>query len=446
MERRSNKVLNYIYIYTIASLIAIIWFFSFKIDNELMTLTFNLKEIGFILIGLITFIVLTFFKDTFYMIPLLVFTPFVFSSGFSDENIPIGFYIVIAGAVLGIIMHIIRFRTKVKLGKYFIGLAIFLLGVTFGGIIGGADVIKQLLLIGVGGTLILFAYSFIVSYLKKSYFDELVQIMLALGMLVAFQAFSQQLLLHRDSIFGEKTVDVGWGISNNVAMILLLCIPFGIYKCSESKWIKNFLYLCIVCFLSVVIVLTFSKGSILIALITFPIFLIYSFVSSRHKLSFSLSLGTVICIALALIVYIYIEQKYIYDFFISEFSNIQLNSLTGRIPIYEDMLKNVKEFLLFGRGLFDSPDSNGHYEYMWGHNLYIHAIYTTGFFGLGALLVHLFQKYYVLLKKPNKRTIFVSLAFLACGLYGIIDITYYYLNYMIVMIAILALMEKEIIE
>jgi hypothetical protein len=51
-----------------------------------------------------------------------------------------------------------------------------------------------------------------------------------------------------------------------------------------------------------------------------------------------------------------------------------------------------------------------------------------------------------LLKKPNKKTIFVSLAFFACGLYGLIDITYYYLNYMIDMIAILALMEKEIIE
>ena len=446
MERRSNKFFNYLYIYTIAALIAIIWFFSFKVDNELMAIDFNLKEIGFSLIGLVTFVVLTFLKDTFYMIPLLVFTPFVFSSGFTDDNIPIGFYIVIAGAVLGIIMHIIRFRTKVKLGKYFIGFAIFLLGITLGGIIGGADVVKQLLLIGIGGTLILFSYSFIVSYLGKSYFNELVQIMMALGLLMAFQTISQQILLHPDLIFGEKTVDVGWGISNNIAMILLLCIPFAFYKTSESKGIKNLLYLLLICFLSIIIVLTFSKGSIIIALITFPFLLLYSFVSSQHKISFLISSFIVVLLGTGLIAYIYLEYKYIYDQVITEFIKIQFDSLNGRTPIYQEMLGNVKEFLLFGRGLFDSADSEGIYEYMWGHNLYIHAIYTTGLFGLGALLVHLFQKYYVLLKNPNKKTIFVTLAFLVCGLYGLIDITYYYLNYMIVMITILALMEKEIIE
>ena len=143
---------------------------------------------------------------------------------------------------------------------------------------------------------------------------------------------------------------------------------------------------------------------------------------------------------------IYVVKPHIYEEYIAAIMNFEFESLNGRKRIYEEMLENVKEYIYFGRGLFDSPDKEGTHEYLWGHNLYIHAIYTTGLFGLGALLVHLFQKYYVLLKKPNKKTIYVALAFFACGLYGLVDVTYYYLNYMIVMIAILALMEKEVRE
>mgnify|MGYP003297121358 CR=1 FL=1 len=87
------------------------------------------------------------------------------------------------------------------------------------GIIGGADVIKQLLLIGIGGTLILFAYSFIVSYLKKTNFDELVHIILALGFLMVFQTCAQQMLLYPGEMFDDKTIEpLAYAEANNLVL------------------------------------------------------------------------------------------------------------------------------------------------------------------------------------------------------------------------------------
>ncbi len=445
MEKRNTNFLNYIYIYAVALIVFVAWFFSYQYVNELLIANFDVTQIGFIIIGVIVFFVLSLLKDTIYMMPLLVFTPFMFANGFNETSIPIGLYIVVGGAVLGIIIHLIRFRTKFKFGSYFIGLLAFLLGVMFSGILNSHDLVTQLILIGVGGTLILCAYIFITSYFQKNYFNELCHLMIALGFIMVFESFAQQILMHPGNMFWEKTILLGWGLSNNVAMILLMCSPFVMYKCTESKGFKNLIYLLILILFICTLVLTYSRGSLFILLLTFPIFMIYSFINSKFKKQYLLNCSIVLLVLVAIVVYIYFTERRLIDDIIRTLSRINLSSLNGRGEIYEKMLMEAKENLWFGRGIFNSSNKEGN-DYLWGHNVYIHTLYTTGLFGLAALFIHLFQKYYLLLKKPNTKKVFVAIAFLACGLYGLMDVTYFYLNYMIVMIAILALVEHEVKE
>lgn len=439
---KSKKLFTNIYIYSIALIAFLVWLVSFMSHNELLKVDFDIESIGFVLIGIIVFIVLSLIKDSFYMMPLLMFTPFVFARGFSERNIPLGFFIVIGLAVLGIIVHIVRFRAKVNLGVYFFGLDIFLIGIVFGGITKSSIVVNVMLLV-IGGLLILAAYSFIVTYLKKHEFNDVAHMMLALGLILIFEALAQQFLLYRDTMFQDKTIVVGWGISNNIALLLLLCTPFVMFLASKAKGLLNFVYLGIVLLFSAFLLLTYSRGALLVALLVFPIGLIYSFIQSKNKLSYGINLGIIFIGIVGVAFLAFYKMPGLFDLLKEEISNINLSTLNGRNAIYEEMLLKLKDDFWFGKGIFNSPNADGS-DYLWGHNVYIHTIYTLGFFGLCTLLVHLFQKYYLLLKKPTPSKTFVAIAFLASGLYGLMDVSYFYLNFMIVLIALLALVQYEI--
>ena len=66
-----------------------------------------------------------------------------------------------------------------------------------------------------------------------------------------------------------------------------------------------------------------------------------------------------------------------------------------------------------------------------------------GLFGCFAMLVHLFQKYFVLLKKPNVWKITVVASFAISGFYGLFDVSYYFVNYMIPLVLGMAMLEYE---
>lgn len=441
---KTKKVFTNIYIYFLVTLFFILWLVSFMANNDLLKVNFDIESAGFIVIGIIVFIVLTFIKDTFYMMPILVYTPFVFARGFNETNIPLGFYLVIGFAVLGIIIHVIRFRARLKFGSYFIGFAVFLLGIILGGI-EKEVIISNLLLLIVGGLLILIAYSFIVTYLNKHDFSDLATIMTGLGLILVFESFAQQYLLYPDSMFINKTILVGWGLSNNIALMLLMCIPFTVYLSVKNKNILSLIYVALFITFLGFIVLNYSRGAIIVVICTLPIIMLYAFISSKHKISYTFNVIFILTLLIIGGVIAYNKDTELFDSIIVEITKVDFDSLNGRGQIYEKMLGELKDNFWFGKGIFNSPNEDGT-DYLWGHNVYIHTIYTLGFFGFLTLIIHLFQKYYLLLKKPSTGKVFTALALFSSGLYGLVDVSYFYLNFMMVMIAVLALVQYEIEE
>lgn len=144
---------------------------------------------------------------------------------------------------------------------------------------------------------------------------------------------------------------------------------------------------------------------------------------------------------------LYTKYHDYYEQFLDYALRVNMENMNGRTPIYEAIVTAFKENPIFGKGMF-SPFYNiietGVGEYQWGHSTVLHTILTMGSFGVVALLYHFFEKYFYLIKKMNKEKFFVLMGFLLSGLYGLIDVSYYFINYMMVLIIILAIIENTI--
>ena len=143
-----------------------------------------------------------------------------------------------------------------------------------------------------------------------------------------------------------------------------------------------------------------------------------------------------------------IYSQEILNSIIANLTKINLDSINGRVPIYEKMLEELKSQPIFGFGMFHSFGQGGTEEipYLWGHNTFIHAAYTLGLLGFGAMVFHHIQKYLFCFKNRRFEKVVLFFSFLATDIYGFIDVSYFFINFMIVLLIILIMSDNSLRE
>ena len=443
----------------VAMIIFAFWlvcFFQYSTETgEASKYLVTFESIELTLIGLICAFLLMWYKNMFYVVPWITYTPFVFAHPFTPETIPYGLFIAGALLLVGIIIHMIRFKHKIRIGSFFLGLALLAVALVLGGINTKASFLKeQIIFTSIASSAALAIYVVLVSGVDVE-FRNVAHLINNLGVLLCLQVIAS--IFHQEhylSFLTNKNINVGWGISNNIAMILLVTIPCGIYLAIKSKGLKVMLYTFASFSQAVMIIITYSKGGIVALAIGGSVLIIISiFITAKEGKHTLIQYLISIClfmaiVSTALLIFLNSKSDAIVPYanaFKGYFSDIDFTYFNGRTPIYDYYIREFKFWPIFGSGLFapfyDSPFS---YEYTWGHNTFIHTMYTMGTVGLVALSIHMLQKYLNLLIKPNLEKITIVLCCFTSGLYGLVDVSYYFVNYMVVLIMCLVCMEKTI--
>ena len=97
------SILYSIYSYIIAIIAFIVWLCSFSYNNEIKKINFDIEMVGFIFYGIVVFLVLTFVRDTFYYVPLLIFTPLIIAYKLDLKDLDLALIIMFGLSLLGII-------------------------------------------------------------------------------------------------------------------------------------------------------------------------------------------------------------------------------------------------------------------------------------------------------------------------------------------------------
>ena len=415
------------------------------------------ESIELTIIGLICAYLLVRYQDLFYVVPWITYTPFVFARPFTSQTIPYALFIAGGALFIGLIIHIIRFKIKLTIGSHFAGLALLAVALVLGGINTGAGFLKtQIMFSLIAGAGLLAIYVLFVSMLDVK-FRTLAHLINYLGILLCLEVVAS--INHAADPLDfliYKNIGVGWGISNNISIILLMTFPMSAYLAVKSKGAKVALYSFTGYAQIVTIILTYSRGAIAALIIGGAAVAIISIIMSIKEdrptyIPYFISIAFFLMLTV-LVVFLFINTKddnlirYARGFK-DNITSINLTTFNGRNPIYIHCIEEFKTNPIFGKGLyapfFDNEFTGG---YQWGHSTVIHTMYTMGLIGLVALAIHMAQKYLNLFLKPNIEKIFIALGFLASGLYGLVDVSYYFINYMVVLIMILVCLEKTIKE
>ena len=412
--------------------------------------TVNIIEgIELVSLAILMFLTLILNDNLFYSIPILTYVPFIFSRPFDILTIPLFLYISILLSIIGIVIHLIKYKLKIKIGKLFIGLSLFSLSLILGGLFVKENPMRlnQFFMMLAINTILLFVYTLFISKVKDVDFNLTSSIINTLSLIIISQVFIYYIFNPLN--ISTKTLNLGYGISNNIALLLLLTMPYSFYKATTYSNYKRYLYLIYTGIQYLVILISYSKGCIAIGFIGLLIMIILGFKYFKSNIKYYIL--TIISFLLFLSLLILIVQinnkSFIPNLITNIFKALDFTSLNGRSIIYKNMIIKSLDHPLFGHGIYYpfiyNIDSviNG---YLWGHSTLIHSLFTTGIIGTIFLIYHLIEKYLSLIKNINPIKLTILLSFALSGLYGLFDLSYYYINYMIVLIIIFVLIDNEI--
>ncbi len=441
MQKYNKFITGKYYVYILASISFLTWLFVYLPFPNANIVKYS-ELVGFsILVFFFVFNAL-FTDKAISFLPILMFLSFVYARGLNIDEIPNYIYIDIIIAVVSIIIFAFKNKVKLRFNKMFITLLILMLAVVLGGALNEeTKLIPQLILLGLCLALLM-GYAFFNSALKKNNFEYLAITIHALSLILMAQIFTfyftQENIIQALS---KKSLNVGWGMNNNVAAMLLLTLPFTAYLSTKRVKFKSFFYIFFTVLEAVAIILTYSRGSI-IALVIIAIPLLIGIVKNNSDKNFALLYISISIMTISVMFLILFSknEELLTGFINSIFRRTTIHN-DGRIPIYEKAWHDFKENPIFGVGLYYPLDENGIYH--WYHSTFVHTMACFGSFGVVALIIHLVEKYYLILKKKNFAGFICLIAFLGSGFYGLIDVTYYSPYYMIPLLLILAVYDSS---
>ena len=397
------------------------------------------------------FVLLVCSKDTYNAIFAGVLYTFTLTPRFNFWETPTLIVYPCVLAAFGIIINTIRFRPKFKLGKYTAGIGIMCFGLSLGGLFSklGGEYVQykfaywQPLVMLAGSVCIVLVMSFVISTPRERTFEDIVRIMLYVAFLLILE--SVFFYLYYPATFVEsikvKALDLGWGVSNNIALILLMCLPFALYyplKNVKKYWYHFIYYLAIM----ITIFITVSKGSVIAAIIGTVLAFIIFFVKSNNKKVYLYLFVALFAVSVASFLVLFFSFRELFDTYLSHWEGYRG---AGRTDIYKAALDIWKNNKLFGIGIFGSWGwSMEAYCYPFAHDTFIEILMVSGIFGMICFMYHMVDKYTRVLYKPNNKKLIMFLSFLIPGLYGLVDISYLYAQYMILLFVEMALFDKEI--
>lgn len=404
--------------------------------------------------GIILLLMLISSKNTSTALMFLLFLPFtIFKVRFEGwEYVQlISWFIPLIFLVAGIIANNIIYKTPLRIGKFTIGLAIYFIGLSLGGMFSKTNDAYTTLCykwfftpaLILGFAIIVYGIIFFTST-NKSTLDSLADDSIYITILIILQIIYFMLYNQVSPVYviQNKMVDLGWGIHNAVGMIVLMCMPLSMYKAFKNTKISWYYIVMYVIQLGILVFLV-CKGGILAAIVgslVLVVGIIHYFKQYRKLILILLGIAVVVCALILTFIYLKGIDISIY---------LSLGTLFSRQYIWVSGLKVFVSNPIFGIGIIAPMGWNVSVTfpaYQYCHNTFVESLAISGVFGLICLMYHLVEKYSRVFYKMDFKKFMFFAFMLFPGLYGLIDNSYLEITYMLFFIYGLIVFENEIID
>lgn len=351
---------------------------------------------------------------------------FLGSTVFDDPAGRAQFIAMVSLAVAALVTHLVfsvatQKRRPPRLLSGFLALgAAYVLGGAFSPAYGGKTVLF--------GAVQFFSLAFLYVYFRYTLRWETLPegYLPALMCLVGVGVFVQIVGMYRaDEVWTESGVlreqlFTGWGMYNNVACIMAMCLPAPFYFAVKRG--KGFLGTALASLFLAGIALTQSRGGIVFGGLTFFLCACYAIRAAAPRAARRVLLALLLLAgAFAL------AACFFTDTLNALFRSLLRAGLesSSRLEIYSACWKTFLQRPLFGVGFYATPgfafDSVGNFLPPRAHNTYLQLLSTGGLVLAAAYLYHRVQTVKLLLVRPTAEKMFVLLSVLALLLTSIVD-------------------------
>ena len=412
---------------------------------------------GFLAIGILGALTLILIDDISPTLPIIIMSVCMIFT--TDINAFIYYTPCFIPIIIGVIFHFIYYPVSIKKGKMFWPQ----IAITIAMLLGGCNVIakdlyvKAVPFILILGLLVLAVYMLFNSYYMENEYIKsstyFARVLMWLGILlsaeIAFHYIHNRIGI---SQWNEEWINLGWGLDNNVALLLLLSAPMCfylsftstkneqnyVYRTRKLGWIYvliGYLQYATMCF-------TFSRGGILFSIVTFPFILGFTIAKSKNKLN--IIIPTLLCFIGAFAIYFAYFDK-INHMFAKMFEGGGAG-WANRDTLYLEAIECFKNNPIFGCGLA--------YEGIFIHDMTmpVYFFHSTlfeivGALGIAGIIIYLY--YYIVRFKimftkitKNAFSLFALFSIIGFELYSMLD-TGTFLPYPFMMIVLLFTMYVE---
>ena len=325
-------------------------------------------------------------------------------------------------------------RKKPTLFFGFIGLLPFFL---FGGLFSGYWAMNTFLY-GLVCFLSISGCYFLLLYLvdwKKAPKDYFMWVMLVYGITVALEVVFMIISSVSGGTYffkGEnKILYTGWGMRNNIAGQIALCVAAPLYLALKSKKF-DWLFLLAVPVMVIGCLLTNSRGGTLTLIIIFIAALVIYLIKAdkRHRI---VCASLVVGISGLIVGIFFIFKEPIKETLFRFFDGLNTTTLSQRYSGWVDGLTDFKEHPVLGVGFFHF-DGYKFNNFSTGfvppryHNTVVQFLASTGVLGLLAYGFHRYQTIKITFKNPSIEKTFIFLSISALLVASIIDNNFFNLG------------------
>ncbi|MFI3229148.1 MAG: O-antigen ligase family protein [Bacillota bacterium] len=294
------------------------------------------------------------------------------------------------------------------------------------------------------GFLLLIMYVFFGQYIsqdgKKDLSIHMAKTLMYMGIVISLELFTYTI---RNGITMTNWIDLGWGIDNNAATLLLLSAPMCMYLATKYK--HGYVYGLIGGVQYLAIIMSFSRGGILFGFFQGVATLALTIKHSVNKKG--ILIGISAAAVLIIIGYACFFAKI--NGVISELLSFSASSGTsGRLELYQEAWQAFLSSPILGVGLGYEGSAYGGsvIGFYWFHSTFFQVIASLGIVGLVAFC----YRYYIMGKitltgiKTNTFNQFALMSLLGFEAYSMIDTgTFIPLPQMLIVVLLILVIEKH---
>lgn len=341
--------------------------------------------------------------------------------------IPNIFYVLIF-IVPGIVLRLIFFPPKFRIGRFFAPTLAVAAAITLGGLFSikpedyfSMPSLYYTLALGVGMLAIYMFLESDISRKNKDIATQFAKMMVGVG-IMGIAMIINNYVRYGEEINSKFYLFVGrlqWG--NNLSNNLLLSMPFAFYLATKSRF--SLVYFAIGVAEYAALVLSLSRGGMIFGSVMFPFVLAATFFTAKkNRLLF------LIALAAMLAVFYFAAIKWMTPLVDSLKDFIAVSGDEARVNLYKLAWENFLRYPVFGTGLGFNGGAYYHPQPMamyWYHSTIFQIVGSLGAVGLAAYGFQAFAQAKAVFRVRSKFNLFTALAIIGFAGYSMVNVGYF---------------------